>query len=375
MPSWHVSRPCSRTGSSALVALALVLVASTPLGGQLVSGTVRDPEGRAIPTALVLLLDSAGRQQAAALSDTAGRFAIRTTAAGAYQLRVERIGYRTTAPVAVELRAGTVETRDVVATTLPVELPPLTASVQRRCTARPAEGEVVAMLWYEARKGLQVSQLGHAPPAYTFRTRRWVQRLQLPTLRVLQDTTQVRLERARGNPFVSAPVDKLLAEGFIERTEAGTVYYAPDAQVLLSDQFADAYCLTPVEDRRAARVGIEFRPVARSGPAAVMGTLWLDRGTLELRQLVYGYTRAELPQGRTELLGGTLNFERLPDGTWIIRKWYIRVPVVSRQAMNYRNVSLQRELITGIREEGAEVLEVRDEQGRPIAIDTTAVRR
>jgi hypothetical protein len=115
-------------------------------------GTGVDEDGQPVRTALVLLLDGAGKQRAATLTDTVGAFILRAPSAGSYKLRVERIGYRTTDGQAVELQAGSVVERRVVAAALPVELPALTAAAKRRCTSQPAEGEAVAVLWYEVRK-------------------------------------------------------------------------------------------------------------------------------------------------------------------------------------------------------------------------------
>jgi hypothetical protein len=264
--------------------------------------------------------------------------------------------------------------RDLVAEALPVELPALTVAAQRRCTTRPAEGEAVATLWYEVRKGLVSSQLGSASSAYTYRYRNFVRWLEVPGLRVLADSARVRQERMRGSPFVSAPAAQLLERGFIEATDTGNVFYAPDANVLLSDEFADAYCLTPVEDQARNRVGIRFRPVARAGPAAVTGTLWLDRASLELRQLVYGYTRTMIAEGPMDLVGGELEFERLPDASWIVSRWHIRVPVVSYRTVFLGGSQVRRRVISAIREGGAEVLDVLDRRGQRVPRDSAVAR-
>lgn len=343
-----------------LAAGALALYATVPAEAQVARGTVVDEDGQPVRTALVLLLDGTGKQRAATLTDTVGAFILRAPSAGSYKLRVERIGYRTTEGQVVELPAGSVVERRVVAAALPVELPALTAAAKRRCTSRPAEGEAVAVLWYEVRKGLQASQLSGPSRSYSFRTFRWIRRLDLPALNVVSDSSRERIEFSRGSPFVSAPVEQLLERGFMVPTDdGGTIFYAPDARVLLSDEFANAYCLTPTEDPEHGRIGIHFRPVERSGPPAVTGTLWLDRITLELRQLAYGYTRATLPEGPVNEVGGLVEFDRLPDGSWVVWRWRIRMPLAGQKSVQLgRSGSLYRTVMIGIREEGAEIREV-----------------
>jgi hypothetical protein len=64
----------------------------------------------------------------------------------------------------------------------------------------------------------------------------------------------------------------------------------------------------------------------------VRGTLWLDAMSAELRSLDYEYVpffgSATVTRG-----GGHLDFERLPEGAWIVRHWWIR------QAMHGRDRS------------------------------------
>jgi hypothetical protein len=342
-----------------LAAACLAVLAGAPAAAQVARGTVVDDQGLPVRTALVLLLDGEGKERAATLTDTAGAFVVRAPSPGRYRLRVERIGYRTPDALALDLAAGQTIEQRLVTPALPLELPAITAAAKRRCTTRPAEGEAAAVLWYEVRKGLQATRLAGTSPSYSFRTLRWIRHLELVSLRVLTDSTRERTEYTRGSPFVSAPVTQLLERGFIVPTaDGGAIYYAPDARVLLSDEFANEYCLTPTEDPGKDRVGISFRPVDRSGPPAVAGTLWLDRTSFELRQLAYGYTRAQMPEGPVSQLGGTVDFDRLPDGSWVVWKWRIRMPLTAQQELHFGGRRSTRILMTGIREEGAEILEV-----------------
>ena len=115
-----------------------------------------------------------------------------------------------------------------------------------------------------------------------------------------------------------------MENGFIRHLQNGELrYFSPDAQVLLSDVFLDSHCfrLTAHSDYETL-VGLAFEPVRRSDFKDVEGTLWLDRETAALQFLEYGYTWAQYP----EALGvarGHVEFEGLPNGSWIVRKWWM----------------------------------------------------
>jgi hypothetical protein len=312
-----------------------------------------------VPAAVVALLDSVENRRAATFTDADGRFLIKAPVPATYRLRLERIGYRVSNSTPLVIQAGMAVEQHIEAVAAPLEMPAITAEAKRRCTVRPAEGEAVALLWGEARKALAASEVNGVDDLYRFRIRRYTRQLDLQSLRVKRDSSYERLEYVHGSPFVSAPVGSLLERGFIQTTDTGTFYFAPDAHVLLSDAFADAYCLSPVEDLAHKWVGVSFKPIERTGAPAVAGTLWLERSGFELRQLVYGYTRARLPFERNEMLGGMVDFDKMPTGQWIVRKWRIRLPFAAERALSLgNNTSSRAQVLIGLKEEGGELLEI-----------------
>jgi hypothetical protein len=97
--------------------------------------------------------------------------------------------------------------------------------------------------------------------------------------------------------------------------------------VLLSDDFLDTHCFRMVraEKDRPGAVGLGFEPVKGRRVPEIKGTLWVDRGSAELRMLDYEYVN--VPSAvRTPGLGGRSEFARLATGDWIIKDWYIRLP-------------------------------------------------
>ena len=83
-----------RAASSGLVAL-LAALAAIPAAGQVVRGELKDEaSGAGIRGAAVSLLNSAGKDRATAVTDSAGAFTVRVPGAGVYWLRLTRAGYQ-----------------------------------------------------------------------------------------------------------------------------------------------------------------------------------------------------------------------------------------------------------------------------------------
>ncbi|HVX39295.1 MAG TPA: carboxypeptidase-like regulatory domain-containing protein, partial [Gemmatimonadaceae bacterium] len=119
----------------------------------------------------------------------------------------------------------------------------------------------------------------------------------------------------------------LSRDGYIVTRGATANYYAPDARVLLSPEFANDHCfgIAVGAGARAGWIGATFNPVRGRRTPDVRGTLWVDTATAELRVLEYQYVN-DRALGTIDSLGGRLRFERLPSGDWIVDHWEIRMP-------------------------------------------------
>jgi hypothetical protein len=154
--------------------------------------------------------------------------------------------------------------------------------------------------------------------------------------------------RSSGRPFETPPAEELVTHGFVRTTEAGEHYYAPDADVLLSDAFLDTHCFG-VRVGGPGLIGLAFEPLPDRSVPDVEGVLWLDESEAELRFLEYGYTGLSFPARMARKFGGRLEFERLPTGAWIIRRWSIRGPIRGLGG---------RYSAAAVQEEGGEVTEI-----------------
>ena len=161
-------------------------------------------------------------------------------------------------------------------------------------------------------------------------------------------------------PWKSVPVDDLLSGGFVRPEGDGSVYYAPDAEVLLSDPFLDTHCMRLTEGRDESKglIGLAFEPLEDRGVTEISGTLWVDPATGELQWLDYRYEELDVPN--RERLGGRVSFGGLPNGTWIVRDWSIRMPRL--EATRTPGGRVRTEL-TGIKEEGGLIVRVSNLRG------------
>ncbi len=304
-----------------LVLLALLL-AVPALSAQAVGGWLREEgTGRPIEGAVVVLLDEAGVQRAGTLTDAGGRFSLRAPAPGRYRLRAERIGFRSTLSPPLALAAGQTAEQDLLAPTEAVQLDGVEVESERRCVLRPAEGMRAATLWEEARKALNAAALTEAQQLVRFRVRVFDRRLDPQFLRAREEETAIR-SRIGSQPFQSLDAEDLARGGYVRSEGGESVYYAPDAAALLSDAFLDTHCfrVRPGKGETREMVGLGFEPLRSRRLPDIEGVLWLDARTAELRFVEFDYTR--IPIRRDAAQGGRVEYERLPGGAWIVRRWW-----------------------------------------------------
>ena len=348
--------------SSALIrglgALLLLAVLAVPAAAQTVRGRVVTEDGQAAVGATVVLLDTAGTVRGGAFVDGNGAFSIAASQAGRYVLEVQRIGLRSTRSPSFTLAAGQTLAMPLTVSLEAVALPEIEAIGKGRCGKDT--DPLVANVWEEARKALRAAALTNRANLYRFQIRRYFRQLSIPSLHAVRDSSVVYLSTSSGSPFASLAADTLILRGFIQEKADGTYYNAPDADVLLSNAFADAFCFNLKGDRKRNLIGLTFEPVRRNVPSSIAGTLWIDRRTSELQQLEFKYVGADVPQVARGLIGGSIHFKRLPNGPWIVDDWFIRMPFYAERQTALRRSTLRQVVLTAISEEGAQVLSVSD---------------
>jgi hypothetical protein len=330
------------------------------MAAQVVRGTLVDETaGTPISGALVALIDAKGTTLVRTLTDESGRFGLRATTAGPYRLRADRIGFRSTT-ANIELAAGQTLSYRLAASAAPVSLSAIRVTDEKSCAVRKQGGQQSAAVWEEARKALDATTLTQDQRLFSVTLSQYERVLDAYSGNVM---SEVRRERSghSENPFTSISAAKL-ALGYVQDEPTGTVYYAPDARVLLSDEFLDGHCfwVRRGTGENSGQLGLAFEPVKGQKLPDIAGTVWLDEKTSELRYVEYGYRKLKRNVA-SDRIGGRVDFKRMPNGAWIVQQWAIRMPQLTMETKPSSDAlgaprTEAREKLVAIHETGGEVV-------------------
>lgn len=336
---------------SFLPALLLAL-APARIDAQVVTGFLLEAETRApIEGALVSLLEGE-RRVTIVFTDGNGAFALRAPSPGRYRLRAERIGFDTETTGEIEIPAAGIGGYEFAVRTRAVELDGIEVSADARCGRRD-DGSEVARVWDEARKALDAVLVSERTEMVRLAVVSWSREVDAETGRAANERRGARSARHKV-PLRSLPPDDLAADGYVRVDAQGIDWFAPDAEVLLSDSFQATHCFSLTEDEAdPTRIGLAFRPLASRGPPDIEGTLWLHRSTAELDELEYRYARLPWPVSDRSI-GGRVSFERIAGGPWIVDDWHVRMPLLVRPMQ--ANAQIR---IGGFIEQGDQVVDIR----------------
>lgn len=354
------------------LAPVLVLAAGIPLSttAQVVRGRLLEMDGATgLGGAMMTLVLANGTQVGGALTGSDGAFEITAPAAGRYRLRAERIGYATTYSAHFDVQRGGAVRVDVSAPVEAISLEGIKADGERSCGVGPREGLALARVWDEARKALAAAAWTRESGYYRYEVRTLEQRIDPKSSKVLAEDRSYNRTYARA-PYVSRPADSLLEGGFARITSKESVYWAPDAEVLLSDAFLRTHCFSLRTDRErtAGLIGLRFEPRPGRTESDIAGTLWIDPRTSRLERLDYAYRNLNHPRATgTGNPGGTLDFEALPNGTWIVRSWRIRMPRWGRSTstLTGKPAAFVEEIVV----QGGDVMRVHGNEGKVLEVE------
>ncbi len=353
-----------------LAAAATVSATAAPARAQVLEGVVVDSATQAPVTAvLVSLSDADNRRLQRFLVDSDGYFRFVVPRPGRYSLRAERLGLATRTLAGLDV--GPEET---VAVRIPVAhraiaIEGIRATGDRRCELSSDLGAATHRAWEEARKVLNAASFTDSEGLYVYDLEKHMRELDPGSLRVRNETRAHKRTTTR-QPFESRPVELLVDGGWVLEEPAGNRYFAPDADVLLSDDFLATHCLQlrAADASRPDLLGLEFRPVRDgSGGPDIEGVLWLSRETGGIEWLDFRYLDLPglLDEHGSDEIGGRVDFRGLPDGSWIVSNWHIRMPlmVLERDGV----FGMQRTRLIGIAEEGGRVVEAFGARTRRVA--------
>jgi hypothetical protein len=302
-----------------------------------------------------------------AMTDAQGRFKLDAPRPGTYRLQSAVIGIRSTITQPFTIEAGQEIKIDFLVQALFVTLPTVVIEDERTCEGPPDAGMAASVLWEEARKALQIVTWTEQQEMLLYEVVLYERELDPNTLEILTGRRRTYSEyQPRG--FFSTQ-DSVSAVGYVQQGEdGGLVFSGPDAEVLLSEGFASQHCFGVKQGTgdRAGYVGLSFTPALDRRLPDIEGVLWLDRETAELRLLEYKYTNVPVAL-QSEQIGGRVEFEALPHGLWIVRRWWIRMPIFGTRQQGYSDF-LRETYLKAVEEDGGWVTGVE-------TLDGTAVIR
>lgn len=347
--------PTEAMRASSFLILALW---ATTVHAQEVTGTVRAEAGRSpVSGAIVILTQTSGTRHSATLTDDGGRFRLRAPSAGTFGLRVDVVGYRSVTVPPFQVDSGATVTREILFPFERTRLPAVAVTAASSCARVAEETGDAPRLWSEARKTLEASHIAIEERRFAVALRRYERTIGLPdsVLRASRTWTQTGVSE---NPFESLPPDVVARVGYSADRDSTRYYYAPDATILLSDDFVNTHCFGTRRGGPGGTIGLTFRPQRIGTRTDITGVLWLDSATAELRTLEYRYVPSIA--GRQEVGGGSVAFGRYPSGVWGVQRWSIRLPVLHVNENRRRpDGALGRfvdTVVVALRETGGEVI-------------------
>jgi len=347
-----------RSWKALLISCLGTIALTLPAAGQSLLVTVGEAEtGQPIGGAFVSVLTEDGTVLRSALTDNAGRFLFSLPGSGSYRVKAEMIGRQTLTSPVVTVQGTETATAPLDLAVYAIPLEGIQVSAEEQCRIRPDEAPLIARVWEEAQKALTVQAWAEDEGLYHLEISTYERNLDARGSKVEGEHRRATTLFTR-TPFVSLPAQDLMSGGFVRPTEAGGhEYYAPDAPVLLSDVFLDTHCFRLRRSRDLPNsIGLGFEPAHPDEMPDIEGTLWLDQESAELQFLEYSYTWA--PYRTAEgIAGGRIEFEAMPNGAWIVNRWWIRAPVLA-QHFDLVRAGDSGIRVSGILETGGEVMGV-----------------
>lgn len=155
----------------------------------------------------------------------------------------------------------------------------------------------------------------------------------------VKDATSRNATLPARRPFSSRTLGEIESGGYLVDTAEESAYYAPDADILLSDGFLKTHCFSVAKASKDAPqlIGLAFRPEReRPNVSDIEGTFWIDPALQGPVRLEFRYTSVS-PAFRSARVGGELLFARVEGAQWLLSGWEIRMPlgvVNSRKVMS-----------------------------------------
>jgi hypothetical protein len=335
---------------------SIVLTAAILAGGARAAAqdvrveVVEAATGKPIVGANVALLDSAAvTPLGGGFSDLKGRTDLRAPARGPYRVRADKVGYDSWTSVQLNLGDKPVYVRVGMA---PTRIPaPIMPRSETACQELTGPGTPAGDLWVELKKALTANAMTEAQGLVPLDVDLY-ERVLDRNLSIVSERAEQRTRITR-RPATGISWDQLdsARRGVASNND---VYRAPDAATILSDQFVKSHCYAAIRGYgpESGLTGLEFKPARIAGQPELTGVLWLDPKANALRSLSFDYVNLPIPL-RIARTTGRVEFQQLAGGQWIVPRWYIRMPRITRvNSTNAGAPAISSDTLIGYQEVG-----------------------
>ena len=343
-----------------------VLVLLTPMlvpypgAGQAIRGSILDQRERPVMDAVVVLTTS-GREVDWSGTDPEGRFTVRAPTPGPYRLTVRLVGHEIAGDTLVDVTDQPPTDLTLSIVRRPLEFRDLPTGRAGACALAPLDG-VAGLLMADARTALRLARWSEAGTA-DFAVRLFERRLAPDANHVFQQGDSL-VRTHTPSAFVPAHSEHQYSGYVVEEAPDRIVYYAPDVTSLLDETFTSSHCFSVTRDRDGDRLGLHFSPRPGTTASDIEGTFWFAQEAPRLDRIEFRYTgnhtSVEHPR-----VGGELELGHPQPGTWVVRRWAIRMPRFSWDPADPE----RQPHLTSLIEVGGEVTGMRDAAGAPIFTD------
>lgn len=306
-----------------LVTAVSLLFAARLVSAQELRGTVVDSASRRpIASAVLVLVDESGAARARTITNDRGQYRL-AVPAEARRIRALRLGFRARE---IALVAGATEL-DIAMLVIPTLLEKVTVQAARACPRRDDSQSALALL-EQARAGLLATIVAAEANPATMKLLRYERMMEGTSDRVKRQVVHIDSIAGKRKSFEAAgSAAEFVRNGFSRDSGGGRTLFGPDAEVLLDDAFANAYCfrLADGERRRPNQVGLGFVAADRQRDRTDLdGVLWIDTLARRLVDIEFTYEGIRLPFNAPKS-GGHVHFHEMPNGMVVIDAWALGI--------------------------------------------------
>jgi carboxypeptidase family protein len=310
------------------VAVVVAALAARGAHAQELRGVVRDSaSGLPIPGAVVTLLDSTATGVARTITNEGGQFRVVLLSNVVRRVRIVRLGFR---PIAARLPdpVDGIIRMDIEMASISMSLTPVQITTARPNCPRRRDREAALGLLEQVRAALLATIVARSDKPARMMRLRATRTMDGYSDRVVHQRVSIDSAGTTVTSFGAARnAAEFVRNGFTTDSAGVTIYFGPDAEVLLDDGFSAGYCFHLMDPTRPRpnQIGLGFSPAKqRGGRIDVDGALWIDTVARALVDIEYRYLGLD-PRVEAFQPGGHIWFREMPNGVVVIERWLIRI--------------------------------------------------